>query len=165
MGSSHEINAIQLGNQTSIHAAVEPLVAQLKDSIPIVRIAAARAISKLTAKKSGISTLEDALQHPDEWVRLAGTQVLDELGEGARVAIPALEAVMQDQNKYVVRVANHALNLLLETESSNAEGETIEESSKEATKKVVPVLFDLGEEDMAEEPSKGKKGNSKTPEA
>ena len=110
--------AIQLGNQTSINAAVQPLVAQLKDSIPIVRIAAARAISKLTDKKSGISTLEDALQHPDEWVRLAGAQVLDELGEGARAAIPALEAVMKDQNKYVVRVANHALNLLLETENT-----------------------------------------------
>ncbi len=110
--------AIQLGNQTSINAAVQPLVAQLKDSIPIVRIAAARAISKLTDKKSGISTLEDALQHPDEWVRLAGAQVLDELGEGARAAIPALEAVMEDQNKYVVRVANHALNLLLETENT-----------------------------------------------
>jgi len=109
--------AIQLGNQTSIQAAVQPLVAHLQDSIPIVRIAAARAISKLTANKSGIATLEAALQHPNEWVRLAGAQVLDELGEGARSAIPALKGVMQDQNKYVVRVANHALNLLLDTEN------------------------------------------------
>ena len=67
--------------------------------------------------------------------------------------------------KKLLQAYNAKVNLLLETESSNAEGETIEESSKEATKKVVPVLFDLGEEDMAEEPSKGKKGKSKTPEA
>ncbi len=37
---------------------------------------------------------------------------MDELGETSRRAISDLNGVMDDENKYVVRVANHALNQL-----------------------------------------------------
>ena len=39
----------------------------------------------------------------------------NEIGEKARPAINDLQSVMKDQNKYVVRVVNHALNMLLNT--------------------------------------------------
>ena len=53
----------------------------------------------------------------DEWVRLSAALVLDELGEKSRPLIPDLQGVMNDENKYVVRVANHALNALLGLEN------------------------------------------------
>lgn len=49
-----------------------------------------------------------------EWVRLHAVTALDRVGELARPAIPALRQAREDRhNKYVVRVANHALNVLL----------------------------------------------------
>ena len=39
------------------------------------------------------------------------------MGEQARPTVTALQSVMEDPNKYVVRVANHALNELLGTDN------------------------------------------------
>ncbi len=51
-----------------------------------------------------------------EWVRLHAATALDEVGERARPAVPALREALNDkENKYVVRIANHALNELLGT--------------------------------------------------
>ena len=61
------------------------------------------------------------LKSPHEWVRLKAAIVLDEIGEKARPAIPAMKQARQENkpvNKYVVRVANRALNQLLETGNS-----------------------------------------------
>jgi len=49
--------------------------------------------------------------------RLHAALVLDEIDEKARAAIPTLQSVMDDKNKYVVRVANRALNQLQGTEN------------------------------------------------
>ncbi|MEM7368362.1 MAG: sulfatase-like hydrolase/transferase [Bacteroidota bacterium] len=106
--------AINLGNRASEVNNLASLHAALLDDVPVVRIAAARALCKLDTQE-GIPVLTHALAHEDSWVRLAAAQVLDEIGEQARSAIPALQSVMEDDNKYVVRVANHALNLLLGT--------------------------------------------------
>jgi HEAT repeat protein len=64
--------------------------------------------------QAGLRVLEEDLAHEDEWVRLAAALVLDEMGDVARPSTLALQGVMQDPNKYVVRVANHALNQLLD---------------------------------------------------
>lgn len=53
------------------------------------------------------------LKSEHQWVRLSAALALDAIGETARPAIPALHQAFTDkQNKYVVRVANHALNVL-----------------------------------------------------
>lgn len=108
--------AINLGNRASEFKDVSALKKGLKDGVPVVRFAAARALCKQD-KTNGITVLEKGLTHEDSWVRLAAVQVLDEIGEQARGSIPAIQAVMEDENKYVVRVANHALNLLLGTQN------------------------------------------------
>lgn len=109
--------AIHLGNKASAVEDASALVRRLADPIPVVRAAAARALCKMGETAKAIPVLEEILQDDDSWNRLQAAQVLDEIGEQARPAIPALQSVMEDENKYVVRVANHALNELLGTEN------------------------------------------------
>jgi HEAT repeat protein len=123
-GIDHKNEAVKywalmgLGN---IYANVEALniserLDDLKtDPVPIVRIALARLFCRVGRKNEGLEILTQELKHTDEWVRLAAAQVLDEIGEDARPVIDDLQEVMDDRNKYVVRVANHALNQLLGT--------------------------------------------------
>lgn len=107
--------AIRLGNDSRTAGHISVLEESAKDSIPLVRIAVARALCLVNALELGMPILKQELQHHDEWVRLASALVIDEMQEAGRSAIADLQAVMQDQNKYVVRVANHALNALLGT--------------------------------------------------
>jgi uncharacterized sulfatase len=85
------------------------------DPVPIVRIALARLFCRTGMVNEGLEILVRELKHNDEWVRLGAAQVLDEIGDVARPAIGDLQNVMDDKNKYVVRVANHALNQMLGT--------------------------------------------------
>lgn len=107
--------AIRLGNDARVVNHIPVLRQHLNDSIPLVRIATARALCLADAREFGLPVLQKELQHPDEWVRLSSAIVIDELQEEGRPAIEALQSVMEDSNKYVVRVANHALNALLGT--------------------------------------------------
>jgi len=78
------------------------------DPVLIVRVAAARA-------QRSLPVLIEALSSEEEWTRLAAAQALDELGEGARAALPALQACLAKgaaENRYVLRVVNHAVNQL-----------------------------------------------------
>ena len=52
------------------------------------------------------------LEDPNEYVRLAAVTVLDDIGERARPALDAIEALKQDKNGYVKRVVDHALSVL-----------------------------------------------------
>ncbi len=83
---------------------------------PIVKELWARYYNNITAcdmwVEEMLDQLEEDLKNSDEWVRLYAAQVLDELGETSRPAENELEGLMKDHNKYVVRVANHALNQL-----------------------------------------------------
>ncbi len=66
-----------------------------------------------------LPVLTRELASDEEWVRLNAAIVLDEIDEQARPAIPALQTALKDrQNKYVVRVANRALNQLLGTQNT-----------------------------------------------
>ena len=107
--------AIRLGNEAVTADYTKQLDATLTDKVPVVRIASARALCLLGDEPTGLPVLNRALQHEDEWVRLASALVLDELAEKAHPSLSDLQSVMDDTNKYVVRVANHALNNLLGT--------------------------------------------------
>jgi uncharacterized sulfatase len=90
----------------------------LKDKSPSVRIAAARALAKLGEAKLALSALEAELQSEHQWGRLAAAIVLDEMDAQAKPAIPALKKALKNQpNKYIVRVANRALNELQGTKN------------------------------------------------
>ncbi len=110
-------SAIGLGNLAE-HAgkAQRDLEKGLEDASPTVSIAAARALCRMNHCDEALTTLEESLRSEHEWVRLHAALVLDEIDEQARPAISALKSVMDDKNKYVVRVANRALNQLQGTE-------------------------------------------------
>jgi arylsulfatase A-like enzyme len=81
---------------------LEPLLA---DPSPSVRIAVAQKLAKL-------DSLVTELSSKDEWTRLAAAIALDELAHTARPALEALRKAVADDNRYVARVANHAVNVL-----------------------------------------------------
>ena len=112
--------ATGVGNigKTAVNAR-QPMIDALKDKSPSVRIAAARALAKLGDLESALPVLEMELQSEHQWGRLAAAIVLDEMGDQARPAIPALKKALVNQpNKYIVRVANRALNELLGTNNT-----------------------------------------------
>ncbi len=100
-------------------SALEKVYHGLSDRSPVVRVSAARALYEIGREgQEALPVLIDALHSPHEWVRLQAVTVLDSIGEQARPAIPALtEALNDTYNKYVVRVANRALNQLLGTDN------------------------------------------------
>jgi arylsulfatase A-like enzyme len=107
--------AYNLGNNAKnpgYHEVLPQLDDLLQDPVPVVSLAAARAICKMRGPEGTLETITGELKNQDEWVRLYAALVLDELGETSRPAIRDLNSVMDDENKYVVRVANHALNQL-----------------------------------------------------
>ena len=98
--------------------ARQSMIKALKDTSPSVRIAAARALAKLGDVKSALPVLEAELKSEHQWGRLAAAIVLDEMDGQAKPAIPALKMALVNQpNKYIVRVANRALNELLGTDN------------------------------------------------
>ena len=111
--------AIGIGNAASVAAPAESrLVKALQDEAPCVRIAAARALLKLNQPALALPILKQELASDHEWGRLRAAIVLGEAGELARPLVPELKACLQDQpNKYITRVANRNLNLLLGTDN------------------------------------------------
>ena len=103
--------AISLGNKKR-GISTTAMSTALADTIPAVRIAAARALCKHQLPESALKVLQKDLSHPDEWVRLLAAQVLDEIEAQALSTLPALQEALKDKNKYVVRVANRAINEL-----------------------------------------------------
>jgi uncharacterized sulfatase len=108
---------VGLGNLGEKAAASASAVARsLDDPSASVRIAAARALARMNQPGPALKVLQEELASSEEWVRLNAAIVLDEMDEQARPAIAALKKATRDgQNKYVVRVANRALNELLGT--------------------------------------------------
>ena len=108
--------AISLGNQPDLKnqtKALKEIQKMLNDLTPAVRIAAARALCKVGQFSEPVNRLTVELNSDDEWVRLLAAQVLDEIGENARPVEKQLQKrIEEDQNKYVVRVANRALNMM-----------------------------------------------------
>ena len=88
----------------------------LDDPSPSVRIAAARAVANLGSPEEALPVLEAELQSEHQWGRLAAAIVLDEMDDEARPALPSLkQALLNQPNKYIVRVTNRAINELENT--------------------------------------------------
>ncbi len=106
-----------IGNQGREAVAYAPrMKAGLKDDAPCVRIAAARALCAMDLPGEALPVLAAELSGPHQWARLQAAIVLDEAGEMARPALAALQQCLSKQpNKYITRVANHAVNGLLGT--------------------------------------------------
>lgn len=111
--------AIGIGNMPQVAVPAEPKLKQaLKDEAPCVRIAAARAMLKLNKPEPALMVLKEELKSEHQWGRLRAAIVLGEAGELARPLIPEMQACLQDQpNKYITRVANRTLNVLLGTDN------------------------------------------------
>jgi uncharacterized sulfatase len=109
--------ATGIGNIGAPAKRIRKRVAQcLDDPSPSVRIAAARAVAKLGAPEDALPVLEAELQSDHQWGRLAAAIVLDEMDDKARPALPSLkQALLNQPNKYIVRVANRAINELENT--------------------------------------------------
>ena len=98
-------------------STLKRVVESLNDPSPSVRIAAARAVAKLGSPEKALPVLEAELQSDHQWGRLAAAIVLDEMDEEARPALPSLQqALLNQPNKYIVRVANRAINELENTD-------------------------------------------------
>ncbi|MCG8650632.1 MAG: sulfatase-like hydrolase/transferase [Pirellulales bacterium] len=124
-GLSDEDPAVRYWSATGIgnigadaEEAKTAIMAALQDPSPSVRIAAARAAARLGQPEQAIAVLQRELESPHQWGRLAAAIVLDEMDDQARPALPALEKALRNQpNKYIVRVANRAINELLDTDN------------------------------------------------
>ena len=93
--------------------ALSAVTRTLGDASPSVRIASARAVARLGRVDAALGVLQGELTGPHQWARLAAAIVLDEMDADAKPAAEALRAALKDQpNKYIVRVANRALNEL-----------------------------------------------------
>lgn len=123
----HEDAAIRYWAATGIGNSppepTPPLLAKLtnalEDSAPSVRIAAARALSRMGHEKTGVPVLAQELSGSQEWARLQAAIALDELDETGRPALAELQGALKNQpNKYIIRVANKAVNDLLGTSNT-----------------------------------------------
>ena len=106
--------AMGIGN---LAASAAPLMEKaVHDAAPCVRIAAARALLAMGKPEHALPVLQAELQGEHQWARLRAAIVLDEAGGAARPLIPDLQRCLEGQpNKYITRVANRALNVLLGT--------------------------------------------------
>ena len=91
-----------------------------KETSTVVRIAAGRALLRMkTEEKKALSELSKSLDSPEEWSRLHAAIALDEADEQARPVLTSLkEALINQPNKYIIRVANKAVNDLLGTKNT-----------------------------------------------
>ena len=98
-------------------AAEQLAVKAMNDTSPNVRIAAARAVAKFGQLNAALEVLKEELISEHQWGRLAATIVIDEMEEDARPLVNDLKKLLKTRqpNKYILRVANRALNDLLGT--------------------------------------------------
>ncbi|MEM1295954.1 MAG: sulfatase-like hydrolase/transferase [Verrucomicrobiota bacterium] len=113
--------ATGLGNSPpkSTPELLQKLTTALEDPAPSVRIAAARALSRMGEESTGVPVLAKELSGSQQWARLQAAIALDELEDLARPALPELQAALKNQpNKYIIRVANKAVNDLQGTSNT-----------------------------------------------
>ena len=101
----------QPGNEALLRTA-------LQDTSPMVAALAAQNLLEGDDADAAMKVLKTVLLGEDEWAALLAADALDTAGEQARPALPELQKVLESQeNKYIVRVVEHALNKLQETEN------------------------------------------------
>ena len=88
------------------------LVGLLHDPEITVRIAAAEAVSKLGEKAKAVDILIDALKKGNQMARVQALSVLDQLGDDASKAYPAVKAVIVGEKadgSYDIRAAERII--------------------------------------------------------
>lgn len=92
----------------------EELSSALTDPSPLVRVAAARLACRFGRYDDALPIFERELENSNFAIALQAALTLDELGERARPAIPALQKANAGKrpNDYVMRVTAHALEQL-----------------------------------------------------
>lgn len=95
--------------QKIAHDAFLPLLA---DESPAVRIAAAETLVLLGDPDRAIPSLVEALNHPQDAVRIQAVAALEKLGKAARPAEKRLHAATSDSSEYVKRISTRALQKL-----------------------------------------------------
>ena len=114
--------AIGIGNTGELSEKAKDACVKVlaEESSTVVRVATARALLRMKAEEErALSELSKSLESPEEWSRLHAAIALDEAEEQARPALPSLQKALTKQpNKYIVRVANKAINDLLKTNNT-----------------------------------------------
>lgn len=91
----------------SLREEITPL---LHDPSLTVRISAARALCRMgPPPPEALQVLRSGLTADNPWTRLQSVHVLDEIPQAAMALRTDLEEARADSNRYVVRVADHAL--------------------------------------------------------
>lgn len=104
---------VALGNLRPQGADAEkPLYADLTSPVASIRLGAAYALAKWGRAGDVLPVLLDATIDSDPYVRLYAVQVLEAMGPAAAPAKKQMQALLEDENKYVIRVATHALEQL-----------------------------------------------------
>ena len=85
------------------------LLNALGDSVPEVRIQAARALIGTPAEQGALRTLAALLSHRNRGVRLQAAHAADAIRGKAAPLAAELQAALDDEFDYVQRVARHAL--------------------------------------------------------
>ncbi len=90
----------------------------LQDASPLVAVLAAQGLLGGDHADAALKVLKTVLLDEDEWAALLAADALDTAGEQARPALLELQKALENQeNKYIVRIVNHALNELQGTEN------------------------------------------------
>ncbi|MBE3098433.1 MAG: sulfatase-like hydrolase/transferase [Planctomycetes bacterium] len=90
--------------------AADALVKRLADSSGQVRVAAAEALCWAGQEAKGLPVLEECLsKNENAWVRLQAANALQNIGEKARPALPALEQALASQKNYVLRAVEYTV--------------------------------------------------------
>jgi uncharacterized sulfatase len=95
---------------------IQQISSCLQDSSATIRLAAADVLCKVKKYDSVIALLKKEVMSPREWIRLRAVTLIDEHPSMVHNFVNELESALSDkENKYVVRVANHALNVFRNT--------------------------------------------------
>jgi hypothetical protein len=84
----------------------------LRDSAPVVRIAAAHAMCDWGSEKEGLAVLVEALKNKTDKARLYAAIALGRIGEKARPALAQIKTGLKDKDNYVRRVTQATLKRL-----------------------------------------------------
>jgi HEAT repeat protein len=87
----------------------------LEDKSPAPRLAAAETLGLLGDTEAALPVLVEAMNHPQDAVRIQSVAVLEKLGEAARPAEATLRAATTDSSEYVKRISTRALTKLVAT--------------------------------------------------
>jgi HEAT repeat protein len=99
-------------NHPARASTIKLLMDAATDSSLAARIVAAKTLAQMGHADQGLEVLVDALQDPQESVRIQAIAALEKLGPTARPAEAALRVATSDPSEYVKRIATRALETL-----------------------------------------------------